>query len=205
MPRQYNAVSPVDGEFNFLNNVEKNTDTYFEVLDMAVGCLNTTAKLRVPSTMRLLQTEEVDGKFVIALVCDSAEQVLYYIKCNVVKDTCLPSESVTQVLLWRTQDIDYQQVTSGLADKVFLNVLLKEYNIVASDANQTTQGRDFWVRMLGTVMREGYSVYRYDSWASECTYVQLKDHADIRDNSVDLWGDGEEYEHILALITKDPI
>lgn len=205
MPRNYNEVSAVDGEFKHLTNTSKNNQTYRALVYAEHTDVSRNAKLNLPAGIRLIKVVEHDQLFYIAMVSDAAEAVIYYIKCQTVSDVCLTSDPVTQVLLWRTQNIDYQQVTSGLADKVFLNILLKEFNIAASDANQTTQGRDFWVRMLGTVMREGYSVYRYDSWASECTYVQLKDHADIRDNSVDLWGDGEEYEHILALITKDPI
>jgi len=81
--------------------------------------------------------------------------------------------------------------------------LLASYHIIASDSCQTREGRDFWVRQLGYAIEFGEYVYRFDRIT--CHLKEILDHATVRDNSCDLWGDAEEYENILAIISQDAL
>jgi hypothetical protein len=46
-------------------------------------------------------------------------------------------------------------------------------------------------------------VYRYDRMS--CDLLRLEALADIRANKVDLWGDEDYYQNILAVISKEPL
>jgi len=203
MPRNYVNQDKIDLDFNHLNNVEQNRSKYLEISDSEALDIARQAKLSFPPAYRLVRVETGDESFQLALLSDHTSEVVYYIKCIVFPDIHLNAKPVTQVLLWRTSVVSHRRVTSGVAEDIFRNYLLEHYNIIASDSCQTREGRDFWVRQLGYAIEYGEHVYRFDRL--NCDLVEITDHAVIRDNRCDLWGDAEEYEDILALISKDPL
>lgn len=200
MPRNYVNQSAIDSEFGWLDSQEPNTAGYRNAIAHEMTDIAARAEKALPSGFRLVRYDETPTSFNIALLSDTAEQIVYYIKCHILPDVYLDAKPVTQVLLWRTSDVAYQSITSGLPELIFRNVLLKEYNIIASDSYQTTEGRGFWVRQLGYALQYGEYIYRYDRVACELT--PITDHALIRDNRADLWGDDESYANILAIISK---
>lgn len=203
MPRNYVNQDKIDLDFNQLNNVESNKSKYDEISSSEISDVARKAKLSFPPMYRLVRVDDAEDSFQLALLSDSTSEVVYYIKCVVVPDLHLNAKPVTQVLLWRTSVVSHRRITTGVAEDIFRNYLLETYNIIASDSCQTREGRDFWVRQLGYAIEYGEYVYRFDRMS--CDLVEISDHAKIRDNSCDLWGDSEVYENVLAVISKDPL
>ncbi len=204
MPRNYTNQGKIDKEIGWLNNVTKNRNKYDEINSANLSNITGQAKLNLPPGYRLVYRALDNLHFQIALLCDTSKEIVYLIKCEIWEDIYLNAKPVTQVLLWRTSVVSHRLVTSGIPEKIFSDYLLEQYNIIASDNHHTTEGRDFWVRQLGYALASGEEyVYRFDRISCELT--QLIDHATIRDNSCDLWGDGSEYESILAIISKDKL
>lgn len=203
MPRNYVNQEKIDLDFGWLNNTEQNKAKYGEISSQEVSDVARKAKISFPPTYRLVRIDEGEHAFQLALLSDSTEEIVYYIQCIVIPDVHLNTKPVTQVLLWRTSVVSHRRVTSGVAEDIFRNYLLETYNIIASDNCQTREGRDFWVRQLGYALEFGECVYRFNRIT--CELKEINDHSTIRDNSCDLWGDGEDYENILAVISKDPL
>lgn len=203
MPRNYNDQNKISVDFGWLDNTAENKAKYSALLELDLSDVSATAKVALPPTYRLVRADIDTESFEIALLSDSTNEIVYYIRCKLWEDVYLNNKPITQVMLWRTSNVSHRRITSGITEDVFRNYLLDEYNIIASDSCQTREGRDFWVRQLGYALQFGEYVYRYDRLA--CELLQISDHAVIRDNSCDLWGDEVEYENILALISKDQI
>lgn len=203
MPRNYTNQNKIDSELGWLNVSSENKEKYISLNTSDLIDIAPKAKVALPPSYRLIRSEVQAEKFTIALLCDTTEEIVYYINCTVWEEITLNSKPVTQTILWRTTDVTHRRVTSGMTDDVFRNYLLETYNIIASDNAQTAEGRDFWSRQLGYALQFGDFVYRYDLMNSKL--IRIEDHSTVRDNSCDLWGDDEGYETILALISKEEL
>ncbi|WP_413113403.1 hypothetical protein [Thaumasiovibrio sp. DFM-14] len=205
MPRNYNDQTKITVDFGWLDNIQENTAKFSELKTAGfdASSIASKAKIILAPGYQMVRSDIDDMAFELALLCESTKEVVYYIKCQVWGDVYLNAKPITQVLLWRTSNVVHRRITSGLAEDIFRGYLLDEYNIVASDSCQTREGRDFWVRQLGYALQFGEFVYRFDRL--NCELLQITDHATVRDNSCDLWGDEQEYENILAMISKDEI
>ncbi len=203
MPRNYNDQNKISVDFGWLDNIAENKAKYSALLELDLSDVSAKSKVALPPSYRLVRADIDTESFEIALLSDSTNEIVYYIRCKLWEDVYLNDKPITQVMLWRTSDVSFRSITSRITEDVFRNYLLDIYNIIASDSCQTREGRDFWMRQLGLAIHFGEYVYRYDRLA--CELLQITDHAVIRDNSCDLWGDEAEYENILALISKDQI
>ncbi|RZR40254.1 hypothetical protein D8T58_22280 [Vibrio vulnificus] len=203
MPRNYTIQDKIDREFAFLVTDKANHDYYNKLLQHERLDIHAQVGVVLPVSYELARIEFDGDDFAIVLLDHSSERIAYYVKARVWEDVVLNACPVTQVLLWRTNDVKHELVTTGLARAIFFQYLLDRYNVVASDCNQTVEGRDFWIRQTGFALLTGLHVYRYHR--IECDLVEILDHAVIRDNSCDLWGDDEDYCNVLAIISKDSI
>lgn len=204
MPRNYTLQDKIDQEFGFLINDQQNHEHYISIISNSDReKINAKVGIVLPVNYELARIELDDDGFALVLLDHSTKRIAYYVKAQVWQDIVLNEMPVTQVLLWRTNDVIHHAVTTGLANAVFFGYLLEKYNVVASDSHQTIEGRDFWIRQTGFALAYGLNVYRYHR--IECELCKIVDHATIRDNSCDLWGDSEDYMNILAIISKENI
>ena len=203
MPRNYTTQDKIDQEFGFLVTDKGNHEHYDKLLPQDRKDVHTQVGVVLPESYELARVELDSGNFAIVLLDHSSERIAYYVKASVWEDVALNTSPVTQVLLWRTNDVKHELVTNGLARQIFFKYLLESYNVVASDSHQTAEGREFWIRQTGFALATGSHVYRYHR--IECDLIEITDHAVIRDNSCDLWGDHEDYSHVLAIISKESI
>ena len=198
MPKNYNRASKIDAGFMEFNDDQMNHKLFRCIVNGEYINISEQVDSTLPPNMLCLRFGN-EPSFKIALVDDYSRRILYYIDCVTKLDICIGDTNATQVLLWRTSDVRHRPITSGFADKVF-EYLLDEHSIVASNIYQTSEGRDFWVRQLGYSLAKGLYVYRYE--VISCKKTRITDHACIRNNSVDLWGDEDKYSDILAVISK---
>lgn len=203
MPRNYTTQEKIDQEFGFLITDKDNHEHYGKISQQDREDIHAQVGIVLPASYELSRVELDEGNFAIVLLDHSSERIVYYVKASVWEDVVLNASPVTQVLLWRTNDVMHEMVTTGLAKAIFFNYLLESYNVIASDSHQTAEGRDFWIRQTGFALAMGLHVYRYHR--VDCDLIEISDHAIIRDNSCDLWGDDEDYCNVLAVISKDQI
>lgn len=204
MPRNYTDSTKIDNDFGHLDNQARNSEAYARLIGADFSDVAAMAKAVLPSGYQLIHVPgDAADVFEVALVCDTDRSVCYYIKACIWGDVELGGCPVTQILLWRTGDVTHNDVTHDLTKKVFFDYLLNTYSIVVSDSCQTGDGRRFWTTQMGFALKFGHKVYRYE-WETGNTQ-EIIDHAVVRDNSIDLWGDDESYEKVLAVISKESI
>lgn len=191
-------------EFKFLRLKNLNHEKYCELNNRSEILSLKDINLNLSDNYRLVRYDAQQGQFELALLCDISESVIYYLRCNVWQDLCLHETPVTQILLWRSNNEIHMQATHNFARSIFKNYLLSTYGMIASDANQSALGQQFWEAQIGTALRNNHFVYRYDRMSGQVK--RITDYNAILDYSCDLWGDdSEKYEHILALISLHPI
>ena len=140
MPRNCVNQNKIDLDFNELNNTEHNKAKYQSLSNSDCVDIARLAKMSFPNGYRLVRVDTDSEHFNIALLSDHTSEVVYYIDCLVRQDVHLNAKPVTQVF---TTVVSHRKVTSGVADEVFRNYLLNQYNIIASDGYHTLEGRDF--------------------------------------------------------------
>lgn len=199
MPQNYTSQSSITRDFSFLDSSEKNHEFYSGHCGLGFD----VPIHGVSAGYRLVHVAQSPDRFLVLMLCDSTQEVVYYIDCRVYGDKYLEYTSPTQVMLWRSMAPRHERAVSGIARTVFLDYLLKSYSIMASDSCQTREGRSFWVRQMLFAMDAGLHVYRYDRL--NCVLKEVLTEDEVTTNSADLWGDDESYQNILAVITPQSL
>nr|WP_246757874.1 hypothetical protein [Erwinia phyllosphaerae] len=137
--------------------------------------------------------------FELALINDVAEDVAYYNRVVIQPDAFLNGRPVTQVLVWRTQKPKHRKELHELAGIIFLSYLLKHYDVIISDMNQTHNGIAFWQARMYDALAWGLKVYVYDMIT--CELNEMKPDSDVGHYEQWLWGDVNHYQNRLAIIS----
>lgn len=138
----------------------------------------------------------------IALVSYLEQKVIYYNRLIINYDIALNCKPITQVLLWRTSDPRYRHVVRGLAEKVFFDYLLNNYNIIFSDNYQTIYGQRFWETCLLQAIDDGLYTYMYEQMSTQLVPLTREI---FESKKVEIWGDEEKFVWVLAIISKSEI
>lgn len=199
-----------------LIKIQKKIDEIFEDLETEEGNLAQYKKLSssekkiniqkeanyaCPPGYSLVRIDEnKDNKFLIALLSDIDNTVIYYnevIITDVVHLNCRPA---TQIKVWRTSDATYINLTDKLPGKIFFDYLLNRYDVILSDNEHTDLGRMFWQsNMSKALIRELY-VYYYDMINSKL--ISISNQKELNSLKSKIWGHSDEYETNLAIISK---
>lgn len=138
----------------------------------------------------------------IALVSHLEQKVIYYNKLIINYDIALGCKPITQVLLWRTSDPRYKKIVRGLAEKVFFDYLLNNYNIIFSDNYQSVYGQRFWESCLLQAIDDGLYTYMYEQMSAKLVHLTREL---FESKKAEIWGEEEKFAWILAIISKSEI
>ncbi|ELM3751215.1 hypothetical protein RYR31_002380 [Aeromonas dhakensis] len=165
---------------------------------------------QLPPNMQLVRFERLnattdEGKqiFELALVDHYAKRVVYYNKAIVLLHAPeIMVRPFVQLLTWRTPAPAYKSVISGVADRVFTDYLLENYQIVMSDSHKTGHGPLFWERQVLVALSHRLYVYYYQM-DKPLQYIpnkeSLENHLEV------LRCNGDNLMHHVAIISKKPI
>lgn len=110
----------------------------------------------------------------------------------------------TQVAVWRTTDPTIpREEEYGIATKVFFDILLKKFDRIASDMQQTNDGRNFWMLQMARAARSGFKVGLLKVGTKEITYFDKTKHDSISDWVATLestWGPEVKYQRYRFII-----
>ncbi|MDX7991929.1 hypothetical protein FE394_06015 [Xenorhabdus sp. Reich] len=204
MPFHLENIDKVAADFSHLNESVRNQALY-NILNLSAHeivkdvdelILSPGYRLvRVDSRLNLNRTH-----FELALLCDITDEVVYYNKVIVTNDVELNCRPVSQVLIWRTRKPQHKSALTDLASKIFFHYLIKSYDVVASDINQTTEGMSFWQARMYEALHYGLYVYGYDVMSADM--IQISNENDVGNYQSWLWGSSEHYMNRLAIISK---
>lgn len=141
--------------------------------------------------------------FELVVLNSVTQEVVYYNRVIVQKDSFLNHLPVTQILVWRTPDPRHDAALRGLAGRVFSGYLLGKYNVVITDRHQTQQGQNFWLTRLYDALASNQYVYAYDMISCELRPITAPE--EINESVFWLWGDEEHHQNRLAIISVLPL
>lgn len=167
-------------EFRILARNDENVLFYREVMESVPVELGHQIGCPLPPNMQLVRFERLKAAtdvgeqiFELALVDHYAKSVVYYNKVIVLlHDPVLSEKPVTQLLIWRTPDPAYKSVISGIADRVFTDYLLEQYQVIMSDSPTAGQGPLFWERQILVALNHQVFVYYYHPLASKLQLIE---------------------------------
>lgn len=203
MPKNLIQIDKITADFSQLIEVAPNHDLY---LALAKGSqINHEVRdLALPPGYRLVRVDmrlEISREhFEIALLNDVTAEVVYYNRVVTHIDKALNCRPVSQVLVWRSNDPMHTAAQAGLPGKIFLGYLIERYDVVVSDINQTNAGMNFWITRMYEAIYFGLNVYAYDVLTGEL--FAIKDKTGIGNYQKWLWGDADNFQHRLAIISK---
>ncbi|MBD2798131.1 hypothetical protein ID856_16600 [Xenorhabdus sp. 18] len=204
MPFHLQNIDKIAADFSHLNESVRNRALYDTLNPLAANIVKDVDELILPPGYQLIR---VDNRlnlgrisFELALLCDITHEVVYYNKVIVTNDVELNCRPVSQVLVWRTKKPQHNAALTGLASKIFFHYLIKSYDVVASDVNQTTEGMSFWQARMYEALQYGLYVYGYD--VMSCELKQISNEDDVGNYQSWLWGNAEHYMNRLAIISR---
>lgn len=86
------------------------------------------------------------------------KEVTYYMQYDVSYNKTLGS-FLRQSLVWRSKYVDYNNT---LPHEIFFNTLLPKYGTIATDGDQTDDGRRFWSYQIKYAFDKNLNVYYYN-------------------------------------------
>lgn len=134
-------IAKITADFSHLVETEQNLALY-QLLSSGAEIVHEVDGLILPPGYRLIRVNDRLGinavHFKLALVNDVAKEVVYYNRVVTHNDIELSCRPISQVLVWRTRKPQHTLILAGLATKVFFEYLIKRYDVVVSDVNQTS-------------------------------------------------------------------
>ncbi len=105
--------------------------------------------------------------------------------------------AIIQRKLWRS----YNNLSvAGLPAKVFFEVLLKQFSVIATDYQQTEDGRRFWELRISEALDKGLHVYFLKATGPREMRKISPSDLEIDPNG-EIWGYGEKYQAHWVLIS----
>lgn len=205
MPRLIVKNREIHEAFTHLMRTEDNSRLYAQVIAAVnISDISAEAQCILAPGYRLLRIDQRLGAsndlFEIALINDVDKTVVYYNKVmvsNIVDLNCRPA---TQNLVWRSPNAQHAVVLRDVAQKVFFNYILNNYDVILSDNQQTGEGKFFWQRQMSTALSLGLHVYYYQMMTANLQ--PIIDQNALNNLEDEIWSESDEQEYHLALISK---
>lgn len=125
------------------------------------------------------------------------KKVLYYMQYDTSFSNTLGS-FLWQSLVWRDK---HSPQVKLLPHKIFFEELLPKYGIIATDGDQTEDGRRFWEYQIAHALENNINVFYFNLTSKELQSIKTLVDFDKAIRKFDIWGDTKEHQQKLMLIT----
>ena len=194
MPKLLTSPAKYTPAFHMLTHSANNKQEYERLYYNTDGI-----DFKLPDGFLLVRNDLTETEFELAVLDLNNQAVVYYNKVRQVDEVFLGAKPVVQCLVWRSTKRRYVGALRGVAGDVFFEYLLKTYNVVMSDNEQTLHGHQFWMYQIDRAMEEGMYVYKFDQISCELTRVYDETE------TVDFYGSEDEYWTKLLIISVDEL
>lgn len=151
--------------------------------------------IREDDRMMLFRTGKKDGSY--ALLNKLTGKIDYWVRYQEMTKRLI-GQSVTQVILWRDRT---SPLTDGITREIFNGHLLRNWPTIMSDAQQTKDGRDFWIARMATAHGQGYRVGMANLLEHRIEWCEGDVQEWLREQ-MSLWGDTEKFQGYRFLISR---
>lgn len=208
MPKKIINAAEIRKAFAMVMKRDLNSKLYNELsLSNSAQAIQGSCSATTPPGYRLIRVDDRrESKiktFEIALLCDITKQVAYYNYVSVTSISDLNAKPASQCLVWKSPDILHKAATRDLPSAVFFDYILPKYDVIMSDGNQTSGGQFFWETQITTALQNGNQVYFYKMMSAELEPIKDRDDFDLLKDMI--WGETEDHQHHLVLISTEKL
>ena len=131
-------------------------------------------------------------------------ETVYLVALRFRDDIVYGRTTCTQIKVWRTVSSLHDSAVRDLPRTFFAN-LLKNYSIVVTDEEQTSDGKRFWGTMIVWAFQSGFHVYISDGTQIDRPLTEIRN----MDEFYQQWGsfcwgsDRDVHTHRLVVISND--
>ncbi len=152
-----------------------------------------------------LQLKGVGYYFVMNSNQSGRDRIEYFVRFKGVKfdKTLVPGgQAVRQVLLWRNKTSASSVYSVGIARKVFWELLFPRYRCLASDNQQTDDGKKFWSSAVGSALDDGLTVRIVNT--NDRTFDDVTSKEDFIEKAATTWGTARWFQRMIIVIFEGP-
>lgn len=172
--------------------------------------------LRLPANYRLVKSRNVsrmngDDVIKIRLIAEHTEtheyEIAYAVNLVIRDDILEFNQHCTQVLVWRSDRRRHRTALIDFATLMFEH-FTSEYIVIASDTEQTNDGRRFWQARIIDALEDDKFVYFINHNDLTEGMIPVLNHIASEREFLDVWFDhgwgvDEEYKDRIFLISSD--
>lgn len=139
-----------------------------------------------------------------AIFLENGGLLVYYVKYETNNYKLINKPVISQTVLWRKRGLDVTTDSIGMPTRVFFDCVLNLTGIVATDKQQTEQGRDFWFDRIAQAYDRNYHVYFLSVlYLHELRELKTyQEFTDLLNNNV-IWGDNNKHQFKKIIISKE--
>ena len=169
----------------------------------AIALLQNKNRELVKSLSEDVNLYEIKNQFVV--IDEEERHVVYYMRWTEIFHKFVNHKAASQVLVWRDKDKPGYENT---AKDIFFEHLLPKYKVVITDALQSPDGRNFWVRRIGNAFSLGLNVYYLSLLPTnkEVTreLIKIDSIADFErlNKEKNFWGETEKFKARKLIISS---
>ena len=129
------------------------------------------------------------------------DRVEYFVRYRELEfdKTLLPTKTIRQVMLWRHTTSFW---SAGAAQKIFWDILFQKYKCLASDSQQSADGKKFWSTAVGIALGKGLVVRIINT--NDKTFIDVKTKSEFAEKIPTTWGTGSWFQRMIVTIFEEP-
>jgi hypothetical protein len=178
-----------DPKNNLKTSFEIISDHNKEVVDKIDDSYITLYRLRKPRRYALIDHSNTNRPRLL--------YIMYYVEKY---HNFIGHKFATQIAVWRNSAA---LASEGVAKRIFFDELLREFNVVATDACQTPDGARFWDIRIAEALSKKLFVY-YVNLLPERTFIQITSEVEYEDlkNDHEIWGNEQKHKQRKIIISS---
>lgn len=126
------------------------------------------------------------------------KEVTYYMEYATSYDKLLGS-FLWQSLVWRSDHVEYNKT---LPHEIFFKKLLPKYGTIATDVDQTSDGKRFWSYQIKYALDTNLNVYYYDMISKDFINIDTMLKLDFLIQKYHIWGHTKAHQKKLIVISN---
>lgn len=126
------------------------------------------------------------------------KKVIYYMQYDTSYTKTLGS-FLWQSLVWRDEN---SVLVKTIPHKIFFEYLLPKYGIIATDGDQTKDGKRFWEYQVAYSLENNINVYYFNLKSKELELIKSLTEFNRAIKKYDIWGESKDHQNKLIVITN---
>jgi hypothetical protein len=186
-----------------INAISIDLDEFKNNKKHALAFLKDTDRELVQEYTNDVNLYEIGNRFI--LIDEKRVRVLYYMEWKEIFHKFVNHKAASQVLVWRDKSVPGY---TNVAAQIFFDYLLPKFSVVITDALQSPDGQNFWIRRVSDAFERGLNVYYLGLLPTskeinrELIKINSSDDFENLNAEKNFWGETEKFKARKILISN---